>query len=148
MMWSETDYIAPDERALPPSEHWILVPPPVSQAAFDWTVTRSIFAFDLGDDSTGIDVPPRLSTIRNCMMSVNGAGTAHAMLRLTKQGFRLLSGEKLSNELHPSAIRSHTYAIFAVEVDVDLSGLKNSSVASTPSKFITLSELLILSSAH
>ncbi len=148
MTWKETDHIAPDARALPPSEHWVLVSAPVSQATFDWTVAHAIFAFDLGDDSTGIDVPPRLSAIRHCMVGVDGEATPHAMLCLTKLGFRLLSGEKLSNELHPSAIGSHTYAVFAVEVDVDLIGLKSLSAAPMSSKFITLSELLILSSAH
>ena len=111
-------------RALPPSEHHVVVAWYDSPKQLAWTLDKGIANVRLGDRPGTWHIPPELASARHVLLRTHGGKVAEGLFRLTKPGYKVYSARDLMAKGYPGAAGGEIYAVFDVEPDVAYAGRK------------------------
>ena len=124
LVLAERDEMSDTTRALPPSEHHVVVAWYDSPKQLAWTLDKGIANVRLGDRPGTWHIPPELASARHVLLRTHGGKVAEGLFRLTKPGYKVYSARDLMAKGYPGAAGGEIYAVFDVEPDVAYAGRK------------------------
>jgi predicted component of viral defense system (DUF524 family) len=124
LVLSERDELSDAARALPPSEHFVVVAWYQSPIQLEWTLATGIAIVRLGDRPGTWHVPPEMASARHVLLRSHRGQLVEGLLRLTEPGYKVFSAGDLIARGYPGAASGEIYAVFSVEIDAGYSGRK------------------------
>lgn len=124
LVLAEQDEMSETRRALPPSEHHVVVAWYNTPEQLAWTLAKGIANVRLGDRPGSWHIPPEMATARHLLLRTHGSKVADGLFRLTKPGYKVYSASDLIKTGYPGAAGGEIYAVFEVEFDVAYTGQK------------------------
>jgi predicted component of viral defense system (DUF524 family) len=124
LVLSERDEMSDTTRALPPSEHHVVVAWYNTPEQLAWTLEKGIANVRLGDRPGTWHIPPEMASARHVLLRSHGGTVAEGLFRLTKPGYKVYSASDLTAKGYPGAAGGEIYAVFEVEPDAAYVGRK------------------------
>lgn len=124
LVLAERDEMSDTTRALPPSEHHVVVAWYNTPEQLAWTLEKGIANVRLGDRPGTWHIPPEMASARHVLLRTHGGKVAEGLLRLTKPGYKVYSASDLTAKGYPGAAGGEIYAVFEVEPDAAYAGRK------------------------
>jgi predicted component of viral defense system (DUF524 family) len=124
LVLAERDEMSDTTRALPPSEHHVVVAWYNTPEQLAWTLEKGIANVRLGDRPGTWHIPPEMASARHVLLRTHGGKVAPGLFRLTKPGYKVYSANDLTAKGYPGAAGGEIYAVFEVEPDVAYAGRK------------------------
>ena len=126
LILAERDELSDTTRALPPSEHHVVVAWYNSPEQLAWTVAKGIANVRLGDRPGSWVIPPEMSSARHVLLRTHKGKLADGLfrIRLTKPGYKVFTASDLISSGYPGAASGEIYAVFEVEPDPAYTGTK------------------------
>ncbi len=121
---AEWDEMSDTTRALPPSEHHVVVAWYNTPEQLAWTREKGIANVRLGDRPGTWHIPPEMASARHVLLRTHGGKLADGLFRLTKPGYKVYSASDLTAKGYPGATGGEIYAVFEVEPDAAYIGRK------------------------
>ena len=124
LVLAERDEMSDTTRALPPSEHHVVVAWYNTPEQLAWTLDKCIANVRLGDRPGTWHIPPEMASARHVLLRTHGGKVAPGLFRLTKPGYKVYSASDLTAKGYPGAAGGEIYAVFEVEPDAAYAGRK------------------------
>lgn len=124
LVLAERDEVSDTTRALPPSEHHVVVAWFNSPEQLAWTLEQGIVNVRLGDRPGTWHIPPEMASARHVLLRTHSGRVAEGLFRLKKPGFKVYSASDLKAKKYPGAAGGEIYAGFEVEPDPAYVGRK------------------------
>ena len=124
LVLAERDEMSDTTRALPPSEHHVVVAWYNTPEQLAWTLEKGIANVRLGDRPGTWHIPPEMASARHVLLRTHGGKVAEGLFRLTKPGYKVYSASDLTEKGYPGAAGGEIYAVFEVEPDAAYAGRK------------------------
>ena len=124
LVLAERDEISDTTRALPPSEHHVVVAWYNTPEQLAWTLEKGIANVRLGDRPGTWRIQPEMASARHLLLRTHDGKVADGLFRLTKPGYKVYSASDLIKKGYPGAAGGEIYAIFEVEPDTAYVGRK------------------------
>lgn len=126
LVLAERDEIGDTSRALPPSEHHVVVAWYQDDAQLRWTLKTGYVVVRLGDRRGTWHVPPEFASARHVLLHTHKSQVADGLLALKdrKPGYKVFTAEDLKAKGYPGSASGDIYAIFEVESDPVFDGQK------------------------
>jgi hypothetical protein len=124
LVLAELDEMSDTTRALPPSEHHVVVAWYNTPEQLGWTLEKGIANVRLGDRPGTWHIPPEMASARHVLLRTHGGKVADGLFRLTKPGYKVFTTNDLIKDGYPGAADGEIYAVFEVEPDVTYVGRK------------------------
>ncbi|AKC82321.1 hypothetical protein IMCC26134_05235 [Verrucomicrobia bacterium IMCC26134] len=126
LMLAERDELSDSTRALPPSEHHVVVAWFEDEAQLNWTMKTGFAVVRLGDRRGTWHVPPEFASARHILLHTYKSQVADGLLALKggKPGYKIFTVEDLKQKGYPGSASGDIYAIFEVEPDAVFNGQK------------------------
>jgi len=119
LMLAERDEMSDTTRALPPSEHHVVVAWYEDDAQIEWTMKKGFAVVRLGDRRGTWNVPPEFASARHVLLHTHKSQVAEGLLALKERtpGYRVFTAEDLKARGYPGSASGDIYAIFEVAPD-------------------------------
>ena len=106
-------------RALPPSEHHVVVAWFEDDEQLEWTIKTGFAVVRLGDRRGKWHVPPEFASARHVLLHTHKSQVAEGLLALKerKPGYKVFTAEDLKAKGYPGSASGDIYAIFEVAPD-------------------------------
>jgi hypothetical protein len=119
LVLAEMDELSDTTRALPPSEHHVVVAWYEDLEQLNWTMKTGLAVVRLGDRSGTWHVPPEFASARHILLHTHKSQVADGLLALKehKPGFKVFTAEDLKAKGYPGSASGDIYAIFEVSPD-------------------------------
>lgn len=126
LVLAERDELSDTTRALPPSEHYVVVAWYENDAQLQWTMKKGLAVVRLGDRRGTWHVPPEFASARHVLLHTHKSQVADGLLALKerKPGYKVFTAEDLKTNGYPGSARGDIYAIFEVMPDHAFDDLK------------------------
>ncbi len=124
LVLAERDEMSDTMRALPPSEHHVVLAWYNSPEQLAWTLAKGIANVRLGDRPGTWHIPPEMASARHVLLRSHRGEVAEGLFRLTKPGYKVYSASDLTAKGYPGAADGEIYAVFEVERDPAYAGRK------------------------
>jgi predicted component of viral defense system (DUF524 family) len=124
LVLAERDEMSDTTRALPPSEHHVVVAWHDSPEQLAWTLERGIANVRLGDRPGSWHIPPEMASARHVLLRTYGGKLTEGLFRLTKPGYKVFTASDLKATGYPGTAAGEIYAVFQVEPDPAYAGRK------------------------
>ena len=126
LVLSERDERSVSRRALPPSEHHVVVAWYDDNAQLKWTMKTGLAVVRLGDRRGTWYVPPEFASARHILLHTHKSQVAVGLLALKgrEPGYRVFTAEDLKAKGYPGSASGNIYAIFEVASDKVFDGQK------------------------
>ena len=124
LVLAERDELSDTTRALPPSEHHVVLAWYNTPEQLAWTLDKGIANVRLGDRPGTWHIPPEMASARHVLLRTHGGKVAEGLFRLTKPGYKVYSASDLTAKGYPGAAGGEIYAVFEVEPDAAYAGRK------------------------
>lgn len=122
----ESDELSDTMRALPPSEHHVVVAWYQDGAQLEWTMKVGFAVVRLGARRGTWHVPPEFASARHVLLHTHKSQVADGLLALKerKPGYKVFTADDLKAKGFPGSARGEIYAIFEVTPDPVFNGQK------------------------
>ena len=119
LILAERDAMTETTRALPPSEHHVVVAWFENDAQLKWTMKTGYAVVRLGDRRGTWHVPPEFASARHVLLHTHKTQVADGLLVLKerKPGYKVFTAEDLKAKNYPGSAGGDIYAIFEVNPD-------------------------------
>ena len=119
LILAERDAMTETTRALPPSEHHVVVAWFENDAQLKWTMKTGYAVVRLGDRRGTWHVPPEFASARHVLLHTHKSQVADGLLVLKerKPGYKVFTAEDLKAKGYPGSAGGDIYAIFEVNPD-------------------------------
>ena len=119
LVLAERDEMSDTTRALPPSEHHVVVAWYEDDAQLQWTMKTGFAVVRLGDRRGTWHVPPEFASVRHVLLHTHKSQVAEGLLALKerKPGYKVFTAEDLQAKSYPGSASGNIYAIFEVVPD-------------------------------
>lgn len=119
LMLAERDELSDTARALPPSEHHVVVAWFEDDHQLEWTIKTGFAVVRLGNRIGTWHVPPEFASARHVLLHTHKSQVADGLLMLKEQkpGYKVFTAEDLISKGYPGSARGDIYAIFEVMPD-------------------------------
>ena len=121
LVLAEQDVMSDTMRALPPSEHYVVVAWYENQEQLKWTKKSGFAVVRLGDPiSTPPEswhIPPPMASARHVLMRTRGGDVEDGLFRLTKPGYKVCTAKELVAKEYTGSMEGDIYALFEIESD-------------------------------
>lgn len=124
LVLAERDELSDSSRALPPSEHHVVVAWFNTPEQLEWTRTRGLANVRLGNRPGSWHIPPEMASARHLLLRTHRGKVAEGLYRLTKPGYKVYTTADLLRQGYPGTADGEIYAVFEVEPDLSYSGRK------------------------
>ena len=126
LVLAEQDGMSETTRALPPSEHHVVVAWYETPEQLTWTLEKGIANVRLGNRRGTWHIPPEMASARHLLLRTHDGKVEDGLFRLkdNKPGYKVYSASDLIKTGYPGAAGGEIYAVFEVEFDVAYSGRK------------------------
>jgi predicted component of viral defense system (DUF524 family) len=126
LVLAERDELSNTTRALPPSEHHVVVAWFEDDAQLKWTIETNFAVLRLGDRSGTWHVPPEFASARHVLLHTHKSRVADGLLALKERrpGYKVFTAEYLKAKGYPGSASGDIYAIFEVMPDPVFDGQK------------------------
>ena len=126
LVLAERDEMSDTTRALPPSEHHVVVAWYEDDAQLTWTMKTGFAVVRLGDRRGTWNVPPEFASARHVLLHTHKSQVADGLLALKerKPGYKVFTAEDLKAKGYPGSAGGDIYAIFEVAPDPVFGGKK------------------------
>lgn len=126
LVLAERDEMSDTSRALPPSEHHVVVAWYEDDAQLTWTIKTGFAVVRLGDRRGTWHVPPEFASARHVLLHTHKSQVADGLLALKerKSGYKVFTAEDLKAKGYPGSAGGDIYAIFEVAPDQVFGGQK------------------------
>lgn len=126
LVLAERDEMSDTTRALPPSEHHVVVAWYEDEAQLTWTMKTGFAVVRLGDRRGTWHVPPEFASARHVLLHTHKSQVAEGLLALKerKPGYKVFTAEDLKVKGYPGSASGDIYAIFEVAPDPVFDGQK------------------------
>jgi predicted component of viral defense system (DUF524 family) len=124
LVLAERDEMSDTSRALPPSEHHVVVAWYNTPEQLAWTLENGIANVRLGDRPGTWHIPPEMASARHVLLRSYRGEVAEGLFRLTKPGYKVYTAGDLIAKGYPGAASGEIYAVFEVEPDAAYTGRK------------------------
>ncbi|MFB1486129.1 MAG: DUF2357 domain-containing protein [Thiocapsa sp. C3-sup] len=124
LVLAERDELSDTTRALPPSEHHVVVAWYNTPEQLAWTLEKGIANVRLGNRPGTWHIPPEMASARHVLLRTHSGKVAPGLFRLTKPGYKVYSANDLTAKGYPGATGGEIYAVFEVEPDAAYAGRK------------------------
>jgi hypothetical protein len=126
LVLAERDELSDTTRALPPSEHHVVVAWYKDDAQLRWTMETGFAVVRLGDRRGTWHVPPEFASARHVLLHTHKSQIADGLLALKERrpGYKVFTAEDLKAKGYPGSASGDIYAIFEVEADRVFDGQK------------------------
>lgn len=126
LVLAERDEMSDTTRALPPSEHHVVVAWFEDDAQLQWTIETGFAVVRLGDRRGTWHVPPEFASARHVLLHTHKSRVADGLLALRerKPGYKVFTVEDLKVRGYPGSASGDIYAIFEVTPDPVFEGQK------------------------
>ena len=124
LLLPERDELYENKRALPPSEHHVVVAWYNTPQQLEWTLTKGIANVRLGDRPGAWHIPPEIASARHILLRSHRGEVADGLFRLRSPGYKVYSANDLKAKGYPGVASGEIYAVFNVEPDVAYLGRK------------------------
>jgi len=126
LVLGERDELSDTMRALPPSEHHVVVAWYQDGAQLEWTMKVGFAVVRLGDRRGTWHVPPEFASARHVLLHTHKSQVADGLLALKerKPGYKVFTADDLKAKGFPGLARGEIYAIFEVAPDPVFNGQK------------------------
>jgi len=126
LVLGERDELSDTMRALPPSEHHVVVAWYQDGAQLEWTMKVGFAVVRLGDRRGTWHVPPEFASARHVLLHTHKSQVADGLLALKerKPGYKVFTADNLKAKGFPGSARGEIYAIFEVAPDPVFNGQK------------------------
>lgn len=118
----ERDPLLESVIALPPAEHLVLVAMRCERDQLAWMIANSLAVVRLGSLGGDLWMQPEWSGLRHLVLRESGAAVARGLWRITKPGYRVLSGVELAAMGCPGISDTDMLAVFDVDPMLDMAG--------------------------
>ena len=121
----EKDERSVSRRALPPSEHHVVVAWYDDEAQLNWTMKTGLVVVRLGGRRGTWHVPPEFASARHILLHTHKSHVADGLLALRDlPGYKVFTSEDLKAKSYPGPAKGEIYAIFEVVPDPVFDGRK------------------------
>ncbi len=119
LVLAERDELSDTTRALPPSEHHVVVAWFEDDAQLEWTMQTGFAVVRLGDRRGTWHVPPEFASARHVLLHTHKSKVADGLLALKEHrpGYKVFTAGDLKKKGYPGLASGDIYAIFEVEAD-------------------------------
>ena len=119
LVLAERDEMSDTTRALPPSEHHVVVAWYEDDAQLQWTMKTGFAVVRLGDRRGTWHVPPEFASVRHVLLHTHKSQVAEGLLALKerKPGYKVFTAEDLQAKSYPGSASGNIYAISEVVPD-------------------------------
>lgn len=119
LVLAERDELSDTTRALPPSEHHVVVAWFEDEAQHRWTMETGLAVVRLGDRRGTWHVPPEFASARHVLLHTHRSQVADGLLALKERnpGYKVFTAEDLQSKGYPGSASGDIYAIFEVVPD-------------------------------
>ena len=126
LVLGERDELSDTMRALPPSEHHVVVAWYQDGAQLEWTMKVGFAVVRLGNRRGTWHVPPEFASARHVLLHTHKSQVADGLLALKEQkpGYKVFTADDLKAKGFPGSARGEIYAIFEVTPDPVFNGQK------------------------
>jgi len=126
LVLAERDEMSDTTRALPPSEHHVVVAWFENDAQLQWTKKTGLAVVRLGDRRGTWHVPPEFASARHVLLHTYKSQVADGLLALKerKPGYKVFTAKDLKAKGYPCSASGDIYAIFEVAPDRVFDGQK------------------------
>jgi predicted component of viral defense system (DUF524 family) len=126
LVLAERDEMSDTTRALPPSEHHVVVAWYEDHNQFTWTMSKGFAVVRLGDRRGTWHVPPEFASVRHVLLHTQKSRVADGLLALKerKPGYKVFTAQDLKAKGYPGSASGDIYAIFEVAPDPVFDGQK------------------------
>ena len=126
LVLAERDEMSDTTRALPPSEHHVVVAWFEDAEQLKWTMKTGFAVVRLGDRRGTWNVPPEFASARHVLLHTHKTQVADGLLALKEQkpGYKVFTAEDLTAKGYPGSASGEIYAIFDVAPDPVFDGQK------------------------
>jgi len=126
LVLAEQDEMSDTMRALPPSEHHVVVAWYEDDAQLTWTMKKGYAVVRLGDRRGTWHVPPEFASARHVLLHTHKSQVADGLLALKerKPGYKVFTAGDLKAIGYPGSASGDIYAIFEVAPDPVFDGQK------------------------
>ena len=126
LVLAERDEMSDTMRALPPSEHHVVVAWYEDDAQLRWTMKTGYAVVRLGDRRGTWHVPPEFASARHVLLHTHKSQVADGLLALKerKPGYKVFTAGDLKAIGYPGSASGEIYAIFEVAPDSVFDGQK------------------------
>lgn len=122
LVLAERDEVSDTTRALPPSEHHVVVAWYNTHEQLAWTLEKGIANVRLGNRPGTWHIPPEMASARHVLLRTHRGKLAKGLFRLTKPGYKVYSAGELLATGYPGTANGEIYAVFEVEPDAAYEG--------------------------
>lgn len=126
LLLAERDELSESTRALPPSEHHVVVGWYEDEAQLKWTLKTGFAVIRLGNRHGTWRVPPEFASARHVLLHTHKSRVADGLLALKEfiPGYKVFTAEDLKAKGYPGSASGNIYAIFEVVPDSVFDGQK------------------------
>lgn len=126
LVLAERDELSATSRALPPSEHHVVVAWFENAEHLKWTLQTGFAVVRLGDRRGTWNVPPEFASARHVLLHTHKSQVADGLLALKERnpGYKVFTAEDLKAKGYPGSASGDIYAIFEVAPDRVFDGQK------------------------
>jgi len=126
LVLAERDEMSDTTRALPPSEHHVVVAWYNSAAQLAWTLKEGIANVRLGARPGSWHIPPEMASARHVLLRTHKGKLADGLFRIRpgKLGYKVYTRDDLVKTGYPGAAKGEIYAVFDIEPDEAYAGRK------------------------
>lgn len=126
LVLAERDEISDTTRALPPSEHHVVVAWYEDDAQLTWTMKTGYAVVRMGDRRGSWNVPPEFASARHVLLHTHKSQVACGLLVLKQRnpGYKVFTAQELKAKGYPGSGSGDIYAIFEVAPDPVFDGQK------------------------
>jgi predicted component of viral defense system (DUF524 family) len=119
LVLAERDELSDTTRALPPSEHHVVVAWFEDEAQHRWTIETGFAVVRLGDRRGTWHIPPEFASARHVLLHTHKSQVADGLLALKGRnpGYKVFTAEDLKSKGYPGSASGDIYAIFEVVPD-------------------------------
>jgi predicted component of viral defense system (DUF524 family) len=119
LVLAERDEMSDSTRALPPSEHHVVVAWFEDDEQLKWTMRTGFAIVRLGDRRGTWHVPPEFASARHVLLHTHKSHVAPGLLALKegKPGYKVFTAEDVKAKGYPGPASGDIYAIFEVVPD-------------------------------
>ena len=119
LVLAELDELSDTTRALPPSEHHVVVAWFEDYAQLKWTMQTGFAVVRLGDRRGTWHIPPEFASARHVLLHSHRSQVADGLLSLKEgePGYKVFTADDLKAKGYPGSASGDIYAVFEVAPD-------------------------------
>jgi predicted component of viral defense system (DUF524 family) len=116
----ERDWLSGGTTALPPADHLILIAMRCESSELAWMATNKLGIVRIGRLDGPLQIQSEWSGLRHLIFRQVGDSAAAGLRRISRPGYRVLSGAELAGKGYPAKSTSDAFAVFDVEEKIDM----------------------------